>query len=167
MVKEIGLDIEAIIEKNRYREKELRDNLLEIEALKYLHKQLSTMATKLEKKHNTIIAERKAKVLELVSQYSSLEEAHEEYGWGYLSEEEYEIIQRAFKQSEDVEAEYTPESLAAFRLRDFLRTCNSIKASLEYDCMTDTEKAEYNKQLYESSLHFEKVHEQAEKIRKG
>lgn len=148
-----------------YKEKERQENLLEIEATKYLHKQFATMATKLGKKHAAIIKERKDKALELVSQYASVDEALEAYGWGMISEKELEAIKDTFERGEKIEYEHTVESLSQFRLREFMRQLDYIRHELEYECMSPEERAAYDKKIEEVREKAEQVHKHTEEIR--
>lgn len=117
------------------------------ELLNRLEAPENTLKRKFEKEH----MKREARFTEL-QQYSSLEEAHDAYGYGEITLEEYDLICQNFNEAENIK---TPVSAA---LDELVSIRARLKKDIEYfkwEALTDAEKREieHRNEAYKQELH--------------
>jgi hypothetical protein len=90
------------------------------------------------------------KRLEELNQYSSPEDAHEAYGYGYITWDEYEQIRQNFETSEEM---VSPVGAAKDELRTIIARLEKDIRYFEWEGLSDEEK--------------HKIEQQSEKRRNG
>lgn len=135
---------------------------LEVKAYDKVHDELVKLAKKYEEKHNKKVKKKLDRMNELLGEYHSEAEAHEAYGYDYITWEEYEEICEALNSSKkkvDVDDVEIVASRILFHLsRDTLKLYQTLK----YESLSDEEKAEWDKQVAEWNARKEQRKKQKE-----
>lgn len=129
------------------QEKKQREALrLEIRARKELikrldhPKQLLAAAAKKEK-------DRRVQRIENARQYKDERDAQDAYGWGFITEEEYDEIRKALEAGDEyIEKTTTPTEIAEGMLSDFLIRLSREVASFEFDLLPPSEQERIRRQ---------------------
>jgi hypothetical protein len=126
----------------RNMKREERKNLeLEIKARKEVIKRLTYPIAQLVKADAKERAKRKERAAAL-SEYKTIVEAQDAYGYGIITDDEYDAICEAIESGEKyVEETMTPVNLALKILRDFTRQMESEIRSLEFELLPPEEQA--------------------------
>lgn len=128
-------------------EKKMREALrLEIKARKELIKRLNhpkkLLAAAAQKKKDS-----RVKRIENARQYRDERDAQEAYGWGFITEEEYDEIRAALAAGDEyVEKTTTPVEVAERMLASFISRLSSEVASLEFDLLPASEQERIRRQ---------------------
>ena len=113
---------------------------LELKARLDLLKRLQFPMKQLHKAVEKETAERQKREKALLS-YETLADAQEAYGYGEISQEEYDMIQESFEHMEDVVlGTVTPTSIAHGILYDFIRNLKSEVYDLEFETKSPEEQ---------------------------
>lgn len=124
------------------KEKKFRvDTKFEIRARKLVLKRLTTPAKQAKAAADKKEAERRARI-EAACAYESYQDAQNAYGWGIITEEEFdEIAEILEKGTAELEGCRTPEEAAASILEDFIHHLEREIAGLEFELLPEKEKA--------------------------
>lgn len=120
------------------------------ELIKRLQSPMNTLTRKYEKEQA-----QKQKRVEELRQYSSSEEAHEAYGYAYITLDEYEQICKDF---ENVEKILSPVAAAREELRTIISRLKEDVRYFEWEKLSDSEKREIEKsnEIYRNNIRAEK-----------
>ena len=116
--------------------REDRSNDFEIEWRKLLVNRLTPVLTRLNKAYDMEQAEKIARQSEIRKLFPTAEEAHEAFGNGYITEDEW----RDIEQQLDSVNENTPTSAARDELKEMLAKLRREIRDFEYSMLSDTEK---------------------------
>lgn len=132
------------------KEKKFRaDNRFEIRARKIVLKRLKTPLKLARAAANKKEVERRARI-EAACAYESYQDAQNAYGWGMITEEEFdEIVEILEKGAEELEKCRTPEEAAAQILEDFAAHLEREIRVLEWENLPEKEKARIRQQNME------------------
>lgn len=124
------------------KEKKFRaDNRFEIRARKIVLKRLATPLKLARAAADKKKAERQARI-EAACAYESYQDAQNAYGWGMITEEEFdEIVEILEKGAEELEKCRTPEEAAAQILEEFAAHLEREIQGLEWENLPEKEKA--------------------------
>jgi len=114
------------------------DSVLEIAWRKELVKRLQSPMNSLTRKI-TKEQELKQKRLEELKKYSTPEEAHDAYGYGYITWDEYEQIRQDFDTADKI---VSPVEAARDELQSIIARLASEIRYFEWDKLSDAEKLE-------------------------
>lgn len=128
------------------REKQNRADLRhEIKArklvLKRLEHPLALAKATAEKKRS----ERHARLEEL-GEYKTYDEAHDAYGWGYITEEEFEAIKNFLEHKEELKGERSAEEYAADMMQEFVARLQREIASFQFELLPKKEQQRIQQQ---------------------
>ncbi len=117
-------------------EKQERESLLlEIQSRKEVLKKIENAYKRLKQQAEANYEKRKAKV-QSVSEYKSIEEAHDAFGYDCITEKEYYEIVEIFEKGEEyVEKHISPQEVAVKILGEFIGRLNSEIRSFEFDLL--------------------------------
>lgn len=132
------------------KEKKRRaDNRFEIRARKIVVKRLSTPLKLAQVAADKKKVERQARI-EAACAYESYQDAQNAYGWGIITEEEFdEIAEILEKGTEELEKCRTPEEAAAKILEEFVLHLEREIQGLEWENLPEKEKARIRQQNME------------------
>ena len=122
---------------------------LEVKAYDKVHEELVKLARKYEEKHNKKVKKKLDRLNELLGEYHSEAEAHEAYGYEYITWEEYEEICEALNSNEKKADVDDVEIVASRILFHLSRDTLKLYQTLKYESLSDEEKAEWDKQAAE------------------
>ena len=122
---------------------------LEVKAYDKVHDELVKLAKKYEEKHNKKVKKKLDRMNELLGEYHSESEAHEAYGYDYITWEEYEEICEALNSNEKKADVDDVEIVASRILFHLSRDTLKLYQTLKYESLSDEEKAEWDKQIAE------------------
>ncbi len=122
---------------------------LEVKAYDKVHEELVKLARKYEEKHNKKVKKKLDRLNELLGEYHSEAEAHEAYGYEYITREEYEEICEALNSNEKKANVDDVEIVASRILFHLSRDTLKLYQTLKYESLSDEEKAEWDKQAAE------------------
>ena len=119
--------------------KERKDIRVEIKARKIVMKKLDTAIKALEQ---TCARERKEKEekREKLLSYKSYQDAQDAYGWGYITEEEFDEITEFMESSQKLVDESTAEDIAVKTLKQWHGWMTSEIAELEFQLLPEKEQ---------------------------
>jgi hypothetical protein len=112
--------------------------------LKRLSHPLALAQAAAEKKRSERLAR-----LEALGEYKTFEEAHEAYGWGYISEEEFETIRNFLEHKEELKSERSAEEYAADILQEFVVGLRKEIASFKFELLPQKEQKRIQQQQAE------------------
>lgn len=131
------------------KEKKEREDLkFEIKARKELLKRLEhprkLLRAAAQKEHD------KRQALVNHEEYASVDEAHEAYGYGYITEAEFDAIREAFEKGQDfVDNTTTPVEAANRLMIEFAVRLEREVRSLEFELLPEAEKDRIRKESEE------------------
>lgn len=115
--------------------------ILEIQSRKEVLKKIENAYQRLKKQAESNYEKRKAKI-QAASEYKSIDEAHEAWGYDCITEKEYNEIVKIFKQGEEcVEKHLSPQEVAVNILGEFIGRLNYEIRSFEFDLLPPEEQA--------------------------
>lgn len=130
-------------------DKEKKDLRVELKARKIVQKKLNTATVALYKKILKIRAEREKRIAEL-SEYRDERDLQDAYGWGIITEEEYDRRLAALRDGRDkIDAEVSEEEIAWDILSGWIRITEGDIESLRFDLLPDEKKEEIRQRNYE------------------
>lgn len=123
------------------KEKQEREAiLLEIQSRKEVLKKIENAYKRLKKQAEANYVKRKAKV-QAASEYKSIDEAHDAWGYDCITEQEYNEIVKVFEQgAEFVEKHLSPQEVAVKILGEFMGRLSSEIRSFEFDLLPPEEQ---------------------------
>lgn len=123
------------------KEKQNRESLnLEIQSRKEVLKKINNAYKRLKQQAKANYEKRKAKV-QTASEYKSLDEAHDAWGYDYITEKEYNDIAKIFEIGEEyVEKHLSPQEVAVKILGEFIGRLYSEIRSFEFDLLPTEEQ---------------------------
>lgn len=135
------------------KEKKERDAIvLEIQSRKEVLKKIENPYERLKHQAEANYKKRELKV-QSASEYRSVEEAHEAYGYDCITEQEYnEIVEIFEKGKEYVEINLSPQEVAVKILGEYIGRLNHEIRSFEFDLLPPDEQArrlEYEREFRE------------------
>lgn len=136
-------------------EKQERESLLlEIQSRKEVLKKIENAYKRLKHQAEVNFEKRKAKI-KSASEYKSVEEAHDAFGYDCITEKEYYEIVEIFEKGEEyVEKHLSPQEVAVKILGEFIGRLNSEIRSFEFDLLPVEEQV---KRLREQEEWREKI----------
>ena len=139
----------------RAKEANIDATKIDIAACKYLKQQFSAMRTKIKKRRDETVDEKIQHVKELLGEYATPEEAHEAYGYDYITEDEYDELKNAFENG-TAEAEADDiDSITIEWLNDFIRRLSDNINIGEYELLSPEEKLKRDKRIAEFNAEHE------------
>lgn len=87
--------------------------------------------------------------LEELGEYKTFEEAHEAYGWGYISEEEFETIRNFLEHKEELKSERSAEEYAADILHEFVAGLRKEISHFQFELLPQKEQKRIQQQQAE------------------
>jgi len=118
--------------------KESQEWKLEIKSRKELLKRLSYPLEQLRRADEKE-EDQRAKQAIMLSEYESVEDAQEAYGYGHITEAEYDLITDIFEGAENAER-LTPVSLALKILMEFMGQMQREIRSIEWEMLSPEER---------------------------
>ena len=122
---------------------------LEVKAYDKVHNELVKLAQRYQAKHEKKVKAKEDKLNQLLGDFKTEAEAHEAYGYDYITWEEYETICAALKgnaEKADVDdVEIVMSRIFLHLSRDTLKLYQTLK----YESLSDEERAEWDKQVAE------------------
>lgn len=130
-------------------DKEKKDLKIELKSRQLVLKKLETARRALEKSCKRIQDERAVREAEL-SEYKNEDEIADAYGWGFMSEEEYDDLIARFREGKEaIRNEKSAEEIAAEILSGWIRITEGDIDSLKFDLLPDEKKEEIRQRNYE------------------
>ncbi len=130
-------------------EKELRERAsikLEIEARKEVLKKVENAFKRLRKQADSNLEKRREKV-RAAREYRSLDEAHEAWGYDFITDEEFEEIKKVFELGDAyIENNLSPQEVAVNILGRFMGGLNKEIRSFEFELLPIEEQKRIRKQ---------------------
>lgn len=130
-------------------EKELRERAsikLEIEARKEVLKKVENAFKRLRKQADSNLEKRREKV-RAAREYRSLDEAHEAWGYDFITDEEFEEIKKVFELGDAyIENNLSPQEVAVNILGRFIGGLNKEIRSFEFELLPIEEQERIRKQ---------------------
>lgn len=131
-------------------EKELKR---ELQAYEKVNNHLLTQIKYYRKKHQEE-QEKFARTIKLLDEYETEENIREAFGWGYITEEEMRMLMDAYETgSREVKELDTVWSISASILSAYIKDCKLYIQELQYELMTDEEKARHNEAVAKQREH--------------
>lgn len=125
--------------------KEIR---LELKARKIIKKKLEKVIKSLEKPISKLVADRD-KRKETLMQYKDEHELQDAYGWGFITEEEYDALLAQLREGTDaIDAETSAQEIAKDILSGWLKITLSDISSLEFDLLPKKKQDEIREENY-------------------
>ena len=78
-----------------------------------------------------------------LSKYSSIEEAHEDFGWGFISEDEYEAIVDMFEGGHTKSSQTDVDDIIISWISQFIDMLDAAIQEHKYELMTPDEQQTY------------------------
>ena len=140
-----------------YKKEHERQLRIELEGGRYLKQQLTAMRTKLRKRREATLTERKQKMDELLGDYKTVDEARDAYGWDLITEEEFDEIRSTIENGERKAVEDDRDSVAVAWLNDFIRRLSDTISSIEFDLLPADEQDRRLKEAEEHERELEEI----------
>ena len=140
-----------------YRKEHERQLRIELEGGRYLKQQLTAMRTKLRKRREATVTERRQKMDELLDDYKTVDEARDAYGWDLITEEEFDEIRSAIENGERKTIEDDRDSIAVSWLNDFIRRLSDTISAIEFDLLPADEQDRRLKEAEEHERELEEI----------
>lgn len=132
-------------------EKELRERAsiqLEIKARKEVLKKVENAFKRLMKQADSNLEKRREKV-RAAREYRSLDEAHEAWGYDFITDEEFEEIKKVFELGDAyIENDLSPQEVAVNILGRFMGGLNKEIRSFEFELLPIEEQERIRKQKH-------------------
>jgi hypothetical protein len=132
---------------------------LELLANKKVVTRVSSSIQEYRNKHFAIVEKRRLDYEKLMGEYKTENEAHEAYGWGYITEEQYENVKEMLKVGDSMINQTTEFEMAADILSEMLSPVHALIRMLEYNQMTDEQKEKHDKSIENWKKHVAEVKE--------
>lgn len=142
---------------NDYQKEHERQLRIELEGGRYLKQQLTAMRTKLRKRRDATVTERRQKMDELLGDYKTVDEARDAYGWDLITEEEFDEIRSTIENGERKAVEDDRDSVAIAWLNDFIRRLSDTISSIEFDLLPADEQDRRLKEAEEHERELEEI----------
>lgn len=130
--------------------KELIDALkLEVKAYRKVYNELFKLGQRYKAKHEKKVKAKKDKLNSLLGDYQTEADAHNAYGYEYITWEEYETICAALKGNAE---KADVDDIEIVMSRIFFHLANDtlkLYQTLKYESLSDEERAEWDKQITE------------------
>lgn len=124
----------------------------ELKAKKILLRRFQTMLKSLDKQAEKVKAKRLEKVRSL-REYKTYEEAHEAYGWGFISENEFHTIADMIEKGDaEIENALSPCEIAADTVRGYIKILRSDIDCLEFELLPPEEQERQREISYQRTL---------------
>lgn len=140
-----------------YQKEHERQLRIELEGGRYLKQQLTAMRTKIRKRREATVTERKQKMDELLGDYKTVDEAQNAYGWDLITEKEYDEIRSAIENGERKAVEDDRDSIAIAWLNDFIRRLSDTISAIEFDLLPADEQDRRLKEAEEHERELEDI----------
>lgn len=140
-----------------YRKEHERQLRIELEGCRYLKQQLTAMRTKLRKRRDATVTERRQKMDELLGDYKTVDEAREAYGWDLITEKEFDEIRSTIENGERKAVEDDRDSVAVYWLNDFIRRLSDTISAIEFDLLPADEQDRRLKEAEEHERELEEI----------
>ena len=138
----------------------VKEQKLEIFAIYYLVKRLQPLLRKLEQSVGKEKEIRKQRFDDL-NKYKTYEEAQDAFGWDLITDSEFhEIVKRIETGQDMIDNTDTKAGIALTALRRIIRNLTSDAQSLEFELLSDDEKA---KRIQDSNALAEKIRQRKNK----
>lgn len=125
-----------------YKDIRERDSLtLEIKARREVLRKIENAYKRLKRQAEANYEKRKQKI-QSASEYKSIDEAHDAWGYDCITEQEYNEIVKIFEHGEEyVEKQLSPQEVAVKILGEFMGRLNSEIRSFEFELLPPEEQA--------------------------
>ena len=148
-------------------EKEKRDFREEIRSRKIVQKKLEAAIRALDKQIAAIVEDRERRK-EALSQYKDERDLQDAYGWGFISEEEYDALLSQLRDGvESIEAEQSAPEIAKKILGGWLKITKSDIEALEFELLPEKKKQEIRDENYRIAMERKRRQEEREKRQGG
>ena len=127
----------AMTDKEKQERRSLR---IEIKARKLIIKKLETAINALQKTADRQKAEKQAEREKMLA-YKSYNEAQDAYGWGLITEEEFDAIVEFLESSQEIVDEPTAEEIAVKTLMNWQHHMGAEIANLEFELLPKEEQS--------------------------
>ena len=120
--------------------KEKRDTIIELRSRKIVKRKLEVALRSLQPKIEKTKEDRE-KRKERLSEYRNYNDLQDAYGWGFITEEEFDALAIALEQrTEAIDNEISEHEIAASIISGWLKITAGDIASLEFDLMPESKK---------------------------
>lgn len=144
-----------------------KDLRTDLRGRKIVKRKLESAIRSLDKAIVKIDADR-AKRRETLMQYKSEAELQDAYGWGFITEEEYDALLEQFRSgTEAIDAEKSPQEIAKEILIGWLRLTYSDITSLEFDLLPEKKQDEIRERNYQIAMELEERRRKRETAREA
>lgn len=116
---------------------------LELKAVKKVITRLESSYKEYTKKHE----ERAAALKKLIDEYATAEEAQDAYGWGFITEDQYDLIREAFSEQDKAMDAPTEFSVSAKIIGSFIKELKDSARFMEYELMTPEQKLKHDENV--------------------
>lgn len=140
-----------------YQKEHERQLRIELEGGRYLKQQLTAMRTRLRKRREATVTERRQKMDELLGDYKTVDEARDAYGWDLITEKEYDEIRSTIENGERKAVEDDRDSVAVAWLNDFIRRLSDTISSIEFELLPADEQDRRLKEAEEHERELEEI----------
>ena len=128
---------------------------LEVKAYDKAHNELVKLVKRYKDKHEKKVKAKEDKLNQLLGDYKTEAEAHEAYGYEYITWEEYETICAALKGNAE-KADVDDVEIVMSRIFSHLATDTlKLYQTLKYESLSDEERAEWDRQVAEYKARIE------------
>lgn len=122
---------------------------LEVKAYDKVHEELVKLTKRYRDKHEKKVKAKEDKLNQLLGDYQTEKDAHEAYGYEYITWDEYETICAALKGNAE-KADVDDVEIVMSRIFSHLATDTlKLYQTLKYESLSDEERAEWDKQVAE------------------
>lgn len=129
--------------------KEKRDTIIELRSRKIVKRKLEVALRSLQPKIEKVKEDRE-KRKEHLSEYRNYNDLQDAYGWGFITEEEFDALAIALEQgTEAIDNEISEHEIAASIISGWLKITDGDIASLEFDLMPESKKKKIRDESYE------------------
>lgn len=131
-------------------DKEKKDLKIELKSRQIVLHKLTVALNSLTSRKIAKIVEERHKREEQLSEYKNEDEIADAYGWGFMSEEEYDDLLSRFREGKEaIRNEKSAEEIAAEILSGWIRITEGDIESLRFDLLSDEKKEEIRQRNYE------------------
>lgn len=122
---------------------------LEVKAYDKVHDELIKLTKRYQIKHDKKVKAKEDKLNQLLGDYQTEADAHEAYGYDFISWEEYETIRAALEGNAE-KADVDDVEIVMSRIFSHLaKNTLQLYQNLKYESLSDEEKAEWDRQIAE------------------
>lgn len=131
-------------------DKEKKDLKIELQSRRIVLQKLNVALNSLMSRKIAKIVEERQKREEQLSEYKNEDEIADAYGWGFMSEKEYDNLLARFREGKEaIRNEKSAEEIAAEILSGWIRITEGDIQSLRFDLLSDEKKEEIRQRNYE------------------